>query len=181
MPPTSSNFLSDLLRQNERQLMHAWVTHQLAAKARRADLMKPYFGARMPLGRGSRTPRAGFPFSSSWKPVAFSVVVQPSITASFSDHRFSASQDLSLEGALSRYATRNVIPTICIFSRFLGGRQSKNNEHARYHTCHLALGGNPRQRMNPGPRCTIPVWSKNPIRMKSKDDGSRGPCGPDGA
>src|SRR5215471_9703239 len=26
-----------------------------------------------------------------------------------------------------------------------------------------------------------PVWSKNPIRMKSKDDGSRGPCGPDGS
>src|SRR5215471_13607008 len=27
----------------------------------------------------------------------------------------------------------------------------------------------------------IPAWSTNPIRMKSKDDGSRGPCGPDGS
>ena len=25
------------------------------------------------------------------------------------------------------------------------------------------------------------VWSKNPIHMKSKDDGSRGPGGPDGS
>src|SRR5262249_15833353 len=29
-----------------------------------------------------------------------------------------------------------------------------------------------------GGTCDV-VWSKNPIRMKSKDDGSRGPCGPD--
>src|SRR5215831_7736608 len=27
----------------------------------------------------------------------------------------------------------------------------------------------------------VPIWSKNSIRMKSKDDGSRGPGGPDGS
>jgi hypothetical protein len=37
---TNSNFLSNVLRQNERQLVNVWVTHQLAAKTRRADLMK---------------------------------------------------------------------------------------------------------------------------------------------
>src|SRR5215470_13096439 len=30
-------------------------------------------------------------------------------------------------------------------------------------------------------QAVVPVWSKNPIRTKSKGDGSRGPGGPDGS
>jgi len=50
----------------------------------------PFSGQLVHVGRDSRTPGVEFPFSSFSKLDAWSGFVQPSITASFSDHHFAA-------------------------------------------------------------------------------------------